>query len=84
MADEARLSFKHVDEFWQFVQAGAPEESAEARQPLGIGEQVAVSIPSVRHRPKLVHEKRRAVQARTLLTKEDWPSEGKTNQDRQN
>ena len=52
-SDQAHLPANDVDQFRQFVDAGAPEESSERCQPFSVREQFILGVPSFGHGAKL-------------------------------
>ena len=65
-ADESRLAAGDVEELWQLVEFGRPEETSGPRDPRVAGggdARTAVALTAVRHRPELEEDKRLPVQA---------------------
>src|SRR5438132_9787504 len=51
--DQAHIAFKNVEEFGQLIKARGAQESAEARQPLAVGQQATARVACISHRAKL-------------------------------
>jgi hypothetical protein len=89
---EAHLAPKHVQELRDFVDTGAPEETAQPRVTRVIGALVRLASvvpvepnrPSsaiVLHRAELVHLKRPAIASHAVLSQHNIGSEGQSKSD---
>ena len=69
--NQAHLTAQDVEEFGQLVQAEGAQETPEAGQTLGVGEQVPGQVGCVCHGPEFIDKKRLSLVSRSLLAKQD-------------
>lgn len=74
-ADEAHFAFEDVVEFGKFIEAGFAQELAECREPLSIGQEVAIGIARIGHGTEFNEHERLAVETGALLAEKNRGSE---------
>ena len=72
---QAHVTFEHVEELRQLIQAGGAQEAPKAGEALLVGQQVTIGIAQVAHGAELVESEQLAVQAGALLAEDHRPAE---------
>jgi hypothetical protein len=70
-SDQTHITFEYVKKLRQFIQRSRPKKPAQGSQSLTVRKQTAITVADVGHGPELVHAKRPAVQAGSLLFEEN-------------
>lgn len=56
-ADEAHISLENVQEFREFIQAGAAHQLAESRESICVGQELPIGSAGIGHRPEFIQGK---------------------------
>ena len=81
-ADQAHIPAQHVEKLRQLIKAGVPEYSPKRRDAMRIELRLALAFAIHAHRPEFQQRKNPAIQAWTLLTKQNWASHHGKNSER--
>ena len=74
--DKAHFATEHVDQLWQFIEAGASKKFAKPAESLRIRQQTPGGIPCVAHGAEFVDGERSPTQTRTLLLEKNRCADG--------
>ena len=73
-ADEAHLSLENVQEFREFIQAGAAHQLAESCESICVGQELPIGSTGISHRSEFIQDKRLTVKPGAFLHEHERPT----------
>lgn len=73
-ANEAHLSLENVQEFWEFIQAGAAHHLAESRESIRVRQELSIGSAGIGHRAEFVQDKGLTVKPGAFLREQERPT----------
>lgn len=72
-ADEAHVSFQHIDQLGQFIETAAPHQLAESRESIRVGQELPIGSESIGHRAEFIQDKGLTVKPGAFLREQERP-----------
>src|SRR5580658_5352114 len=76
---ETHLTPNHIDQFRQFIQAGAAKKTADSSEALRVCEQLPLRVVRISHRTEFEKRERLSVQSWPILTEKHWLAQKQAN-----